>query len=117
MPYGMSPEDEKKWDAFVERSRKDAIAKIAGSALTVCLSPPRGPEDFDVQQAMEIGASILMDKPLLVIVGAGRQVSSALLRVADHVIELEHDLDLEAGQEEMRRKLLAVLDALGIGGR
>lgn len=108
--------EDQRWQAFVDRTRKDAITKIAASALTICIAPPGSPDDFDVQQAVELGASILMDKPIVILQPAGRPITGALRRCADHVIELEHDLDIEAGQLELRRKLKPILDELGIPG-
>jgi hypothetical protein len=106
--------EDERWKTFVDRARKDAVAKIHESALTICISPPSGPEHFDVQQALELGASILMDKPIVLVQPAGRLISGALRRCADRVISLEHDLDLEAGQLELNRKLGSVLDELGL---
>lgn len=121
MEWGLGPEDDRKWQAFVNDARKDVVAKIHSSALTICIAPPTGPEDFDVKQALELpglevelGASILMGKPIVLVQPAGRLVSGALRRCAQRVIRLEHDLDLKAGQLELQRKLGDVLDELGI---
>lgn len=110
----MKTPEEKRWEEFVAHARQDAVAKIHQSALTVCISPPGSVDDCDVKQALEIGASILMDKPLVVVQMAGRTVPPGLRRAASHVVELEHDVDLQAGQDELRRKLLPVLRSLGV---
>lgn len=106
--------EDERWRAFVERTRKDTITKIHQSALTICIAPPGEPEDFDVQQAVELGASILMGKPIVLVQPAGRLITGTLRRCADRVIALEHDIDLEAGRLELHRKLGAVLTELGI---
>ncbi len=105
---------DKQWDEFVAQARAGAVAKIAESALTVCLSPPGAVDDFDVKQAVEIGASVLLDKPIVVVRLAGRPLRPGLERAASHVIEMEHDIDVEAGQLELQRKLDPVLRELGI---
>lgn len=105
---------DKQWDDFVAAARKNAVAKIAESAITICLSPPGPVDDFDVKQALELGASILLDKPIIIVRPAGRPIRPGLHRVASHVVEMEHDIDLEAGQDELQRKLLPILEQLGV---
>lgn len=110
----MKSEADRQWDQFVARARADAVAKIHQSALTLCIAPPAGPDDVDIKQALELGASILLDKPIVIVAPAGRAVGSGLRRVATHVIDLEHDMDLEIGQRELNAKLVPVLDELGL---
>jgi len=97
------PFQDEQWHAFVRHFREDVVGKIAGSALTISLVPG----EFDVKFAVELGASIMLDKPIIAVVLPGAPVPARLRRVADLVIEA--DLDLEEG----RRQLAEVLRKFG----
>lgn len=90
-------EDERQgWDEFVNHFRRDALAKMAGSAFVASIVP-RG--EFDVKFATELGAAIMLDKPILAIVAPGATVPEKLRLVATEVVEA--DLDLEDGREKI----------------
>ncbi len=108
---GLAPDERKDWDGFVDRVRKDAVHKIAESAFVASLVPPG---ETDIKFAVELGLAIMLDKPVVAIAFPGRAVPPGLRRVAHSVIELEHDLDTEAGQLEMQRRLTAVMDEMGL---
>jgi Trp operon repressor len=111
----MTPEEQAQWDRFVTAARKTVIEGIAPSALTMILSPP-DPENLDIKQAFEIGASLLLDKPLVLLVMSGRPVPPGLRRAAHTIIRLQEDLDTEAGRRELKRKLEPVLREVGRRG-
>lgn len=100
----MSAED-REWEEFVRNAREHSIKQIEASAMVMSLVPD---DDFDVKFALELGAAIMLDKPLIVIVVPGRRVSEHLRRVADEVVEV--DIDTEDGQE----RLQAALRRLGV---
>lgn len=86
----------------------DKVApQIRGSGYMLTVAPPQNA--MDVQMATELGYSILLDKPLIVMVPTGRREFTAkkLLRIADHVIE--GDVETEAGRAAMQAKLTALL--------
>jgi hypothetical protein len=91
----LPPGERAQWDTFVDHFRRDALEKIGGSAVFATIAPPS--DEFDVQFACEIGAAVLLDKPILAIVPAGRTVSGKLRAIADEVVEA--DIDVEAGRE------------------
>jgi hypothetical protein len=107
----MTPKERQNWDGFVDAVRKDAVQKIAQSAFVASLVPSG---DTDIKFAVELGLAILLDKPVVAIAFPGRAVPPGLRRVAHSVIELDHDMDIEAGRLEMQRKFSAVMEDLGM---
>ena len=71
---------------WAERVRRELVPMIEESAITVSVAPPSG--EFDVKIAVELGVSILLDKPIIAVIPAGRTASPALLRVADRTFEM-----------------------------
>lgn len=94
----LSPAERRSWNDFVKHFREDALGKIYGSALTISLVPG---EDFDVKFAVELGASIMLDKPIVAVAVDGRNVPPGLRRVAHAVVELDADIDTEAGRAQL----------------
>jgi len=60
------------------------------------------PEEIDPKIALETGYAILLDKPILLVIPAGRTPNAALLRIATKVVELEAGLDTDAGQLQLQ---------------
>ena len=90
---------------FARHILKDTVPKIAGSAYTIVIAPQGG--IADVKIAVELGYTILLDKPLVVFAPKGRTVADRLLRIADHVITA--DMETDEGRAEAERQLLAYL--------
>jgi len=79
--------------------RRDAVEKIAGTDIFLTMLPP---EEYqtDVKFAVELGLSIMMNKPIIAIVMPGREIPEKLRLVADFV--LEADIDTAAGQAALQ---------------
>lgn len=101
----MNAED-RAWRTYVERFRRDGLQKIIGSGACIALYSGDG-SDFDVKQATELGAMLLLDKPLVLVTTPGATLPSRLAKAADVVIE-GLDLDDPRGQEELQRAVLLV---------
>lgn len=99
--------DRPEFRDYAERFLREVAPMIRQSAYMMTIAPTGG--TADVKIAAELGYSILLDKPLIVFVPAGRRatVAQKLLRIADHVIE--GDMSTEAGREELQRKLKEVM--------
>lgn len=106
----MSYTDDPEYRAWVEDVRTGLIPKLEESAITVSLIPEG---ETDIKFAVELGLSIMLDKPIIAVVGPGVRVPERLLRVADEVVE--GDVTTEAGQAELMEKLTAMMKRLGIG--
>lgn len=103
---GDIPEEE--WQRFENEVREQVVDKMAHSALVTTLNPgDRGP---DVKLAVEVGMTILLDKPMLVIARDGDDVPEMLARVAHAVIRHSGDLDTEEGKQELFDQLKPYLD-------
>lgn len=81
----MPDEFDKAWADYSKQFRESTLPKMLDSA--VFLSIGTNPGEFDVKQATELGAALLMDKPLLLVVPTGRQIGARLRRAADEIVE------------------------------
>ena len=73
----------KRWEAHV---RDELVPMIRGSALSVSLVPEGPP---DIKWAVELGLSIMLEKPIVLIVRPGTKVPRKLRQLADGVIEAD----------------------------
>lgn len=94
--------------AFIKTVNEGLVPKIEESAYVASLVPT--PEDVDVKFAVELGVSIMLDKPIFAIVAPGEKVPDKLLKVADKVIEA--DVRTEEGQQIIARELAAFHERL-----
>jgi hypothetical protein len=79
----MSKHD-RAWADYSERFRKMGLPKILSSAVTIQVYEGGA---FDVQQATELGAILLLDKPLILLVLPEEQAPSRLAKAADVIIK------------------------------
>lgn len=70
---------------FLYRAERDMLPKMKASAMSLVI----GADTPDIKLCLEVGAAILFDKPLLIIVPPGRTISKGLQRVASAVVELD----------------------------
>lgn len=88
--------------AWARRVRKDLVPKIQSSAATISIVP-RG--DTDIKFAVELGLSIMLGKPLILVVFPGAKVPDKLVQIADEIVEMA---DLASPDE--RARLSAAVD-------
>lgn len=100
----LTPDEREGWDSFVEHFRREAVEKIAGSGAMISLVPSDG---FDVKFAAELGAAIMLDKPIIAVAMPGAVVPSKLREIADEVVV--SDIDTEEGRSELTRALDRVI--------
>ena len=92
-----------EWTRFERHVRESLIPKMAESETVLVISPEFG--DFDVEFALQIGASVLLEKPLLVVVPEGRTIPPKLERLADRIITVDLLADSEMAQKQIQREL------------
>src|SRR5262245_50236554 len=88
--------DDRVWRRYVEDFRRNGLSKIVGSAVCLQLYGGGG-SDFDVKQATELGAMLLLDKPILLVLAPGARLPTRLAKAADVVIEDWNPDDPESG--------------------
>jgi hypothetical protein len=97
---GMTPEEREGWEEYVEHFRRDTLQKMDSSAYVMSMVPRGG---FDVKFATELGAAIMLGKPIFAVAMPGAEVADKLVQVADQIVYA--DVDTEAGQREIARAL------------
>lgn len=82
------PFKDQEWLDYAERALTELVPKVEESAIVISLVP-RGKQD--IKFALELGMSIMMDKPIIAVVPKGRQVPAKLVAVADALVEGDFD--------------------------
>jgi len=73
---------------YFQHFRDKVLPQLSASQVFLSFAAPG--DEFDVQQACELGAAILLGKPLIIAVPPGGRISPQLARAADAVL---HDFD------------------------
>lgn len=107
----LAPEAREEWDAIVKYAREHTYTAMNESSVVMSLVPGGTP---DVKFAMELGFSIMLDKPLVAVVAPGVKVPPKLLKFADVVIHTTADIDTEEGQAIIQDQLASALKELGL---
>lgn len=94
----LTPAERRDWNGIVRHTRNKLLPMMEKSAFMLNIAPDGKP---DAKYCIELGMSVMLDKPVLVIAPAGCPVPARLRRVADEVVELPAgaDMDTEAGQQ------------------
>lgn len=89
------PFDTPEAHAWAQRVLTELVPMINGSAVSVSIVPSG---ESDVKFAVELGLSIMLDKPIILAVAPGRSVPEHLARVADEIVELDTTSPLAAAR-------------------
>jgi hypothetical protein len=96
--------DQPPWEdpdvkAWLEDARANLIPMIRDSDVTGSLIPSTLD---DVKYALELGLSIMMDKPIIAIVIDDRPVPKKMFQVADAIVHMDgSELGTAAGQKKV----------------
>lgn len=82
----MDLNDDPEFKAWAKRVRTELVPMIEDTQMTVSICPTS--DKVDVKFAVELGLSIMLDKPIVVAVPPGVAVPERLVRVADEIVEL-----------------------------
>ena len=74
--------------AWAQRIVDELLPMIRDSAAAVSIVPDQAGV-ADIKFAVELGLSIMLDKPIIIAVSPGRSIPERLARVADEIIELD----------------------------
>lgn len=75
-----------EFDAYAKRIRAELVPMIEDSACTVSIVPSG---EVDIKFAVELGVSIMLDKPIIAVVAPGAKVPAKLVAVADRILEVD----------------------------
>jgi hypothetical protein len=91
---------------YAQHVLDDLVPKLKSTTVTLSLVP-KGPAD--VKYAIELGLSIMMDKPIIALVAPGTKVPGKLAKVADDIVEFD-----ENDPPATARRLYRALRRLGL---
>jgi hypothetical protein len=99
------------WDEYVEHVLGELVPMIESSAATVSLLPSG---QTDVKFAIELGLSIMLDKPIIAMLMPGVRIPEHLARVVDGYVEYDPD-DMEGTHHRLQQALerLGITDTEG----
>ncbi len=93
--------------AWAQRVVDELVPKLTDSALSLSILPEEAGLD-DVKFAVELGLSIMLDKPIIIAVVPGRRVPAKLARVADEIVEYD-DTDTAGTAQRLGAAIARVL--------
>lgn len=77
--------DDPEWRAYADRAERELRPMIEDSAISLTLFSPKP----DAKLAIELGFTLLLGKPFIILKPSGQNVPATLARVADAVIEYD----------------------------
>jgi hypothetical protein len=83
--------------AWIRHVVDEMVPKLAGSAAVISIVPADG--ELDIKFCVELGASIMLDKPIIATVFGDRPVPPKLLAIADEVVRLPEGVGPESSRE------------------
>jgi hypothetical protein len=83
-PEPPDPFDSPEWDAYARRVVTELVPMIADSVATAIILSPNDP---DVKIAVELGFSILLNKPIVAVRAPGVTVPPKLAAIADEIVD------------------------------
>lgn len=109
MARNKTPYDDDGFKRWADDMRKRLIPKMKDSANILMIAPNLSETKFDIQFAVQIGAAILLEKPLILVVGVGRVVPPKLLAIADKIVNVDFNDMNDAGMQEQIARALTDL--------
>lgn len=107
MTKSKNPFDSDGFRRWADDMRNRLIPNMRDSA-SVLMIAPRMEGRFDIEFALQIGASILLEKPLILLVHHGRTIPPKLRAIADRIIETDLNnmtMDAPAIQEQIKQAI------------
>jgi hypothetical protein len=80
------------------------------TSASVLMIAPRMDGKFDIEFALQIGASILLEKPLILLADRTRVIPPKLRAIADRIIETDLD-NVTMDAPEIQRQIKEAIDA------
>lgn len=102
------PWDDPQAREFITHVRSELVPMIDQSQFFICLTPS-DPDQVDVKFSVELGVSIMLDKPIIAVVSPGSKMPPKLALIADHIIDV--DLRSDDGPAIIAERIKGILDA------
>jgi hypothetical protein len=83
----LSEKERRQWDEIVRHVNEETVPGIEDSAFVMSLVPQDGKPD--VKFAVELGLTIMLGKPLVIVAVPGTEIPAKLRQIADLVLELD----------------------------
>lgn len=81
--------------AWARKVSSELVPMLRASSATVSLVPEIAGRS-NVKMAVELGMSIMLDKPIVLVVFPGRQIPPKLVQIADAIVEVGEEIDADA---------------------
>jgi hypothetical protein len=104
--------DDPVWRNFARHALEDMLPKLVDSNVSISMVPRPGKAELgDVKYWTELGASVMLDKPIILLVHPSRcEIPEKLRLLADMIIVA--DPTSPAGQQEISERLTVFLEKL-----
>lgn len=102
--------EDPEYQAWEKHVRDAVVPALEGAAVTITLIP-RG--WTDVKFAVELGLSIMMDKPIIALVQPGMSIPNGLAAVAAEIVEVDIARDPEGAQRSITEAYARVMHTDG----
>ena len=86
------------FEAWEEHVKEVLIPMLEGTAVSITLVPQG---TGSIRFAVELGLSIMLDKPIIALVRPGSSIPAALARAADELVEVDIKKDPDAAQRSI----------------
>lgn len=90
--------EDPEYQAWEKHVRDSVVPLLEDTAVTITLIP-RG--QTDIKFAVELGLSIMMDKPIIALVQPGMSIPGGLAAVAAEIVEVDIAKDPEGAQRSI----------------
>jgi len=88
---------------FLHHAEQEMFPKMKASVMSLVINA----DQPDAKLALEVGAAVLFNKPLLIVCLKGSEIPEMLRRIAHSIVEVE-----DFGSEESRKKLEVAVKAI-----
>jgi hypothetical protein len=84
------PFDDPQWLEYAQRARERLFPMLEDSRVALSIVPSQD-ASIDPKWCLELGAMIMLDKPIIAIVCRGARIPPKLAMIADEIVEGEID--------------------------
>lgn len=99
-----TPEQQKEVDRFIKAFEAEALPHLRTSAMSLTIYTGA----FDSKIALEFGAALLLDKPILVMALKGARIPTKMLAVVDEIVEVD-DIEAPENKQKLQRGITRLL--------